>query len=143
VKNNLGWRLWLARALIFSVLAWNLQAALAFLLDPAAFAPGFELAGAPGAAAVRGIAVLFVMWNVPYVVAIWQPLRHKMALVEAVAMQFIGLAGEIFIFATLTAEHALLRTSILRFIAFDASGLVLLMLAFLLVRASAAAAPPS
>jgi hypothetical protein len=125
-------RLWLARVLIFIVIAWNLQAALVFLLSPAAFSPGFELTGVPGAAAVRGIAVLFMMWNVPYIVACWHPQRHKTALKEALAMQFIGLIGESFIFATLSAEHALLQASILRFIAFDAAGLVLLVGAFLL-----------
>ena len=80
-------RLWLARALIFTVIAWNLQAAFVFLASPETFAPGFELGGIPGAAAVRGIAVLFVMWNVPYVVAAWHPRKHKLALKEALAQQ--------------------------------------------------------
>ena len=62
--------------MIALVIAWNLQAALAFLINPAAFAPAFELVDIPGAAAVRGIAVLFIMWNVPYFVACWQPVRQ-------------------------------------------------------------------
>jgi hypothetical protein len=127
-------RLWLARLLIFVVIAWNLQAALAFFLAPGAFAPGFALSGVPGEAAVRGIAVLFVMWNVPYLVAGWHPQRHKTSLKEALVMQFIGLAGETYIFATLGADFAILQASILRFMAFDAAGLALLVAAFWLAR---------
>jgi hypothetical protein len=127
-------RLWLARILIATVIAWNLQAAIVFLLLPEAFAPGFELSGIPGAAAIRGIAVLFLMWNVPYLVACWQPQKHSLALKEALAMQFIGLLGESWIFMSLSAEHALLQGSILRFIAFDSAGLVLLVMAIVLVK---------
>jgi hypothetical protein len=129
-------RLWLARALIFTVIAWNLQAAIVFLLSPEAFSPGFELSGIPGAAAMRGIAVLFLMWNVPYVAACWHPQKHSLALKEALAMQSIGLLGESWIFMSLPAEHILLQSSILRFIAFDAAGLALLVMAFVLARQS-------
>ncbi len=127
-------RLWLARALIFAVVAWNLQAALVFWRSPEAFAPGFELSGPPGATALRGIALLFVMWNVPYLVAGWHPQKHNLALKEALAMQSLGLLGESWIYLSLPAEHALLQSSILRFISFDAAGLVLLALAFALVK---------
>jgi hypothetical protein len=123
-------KLWLARLLIFIVTAWNLQAAIVFFISPEAFAPGFELSGVPGTAAVRGIAVLFLMWNVPYLAALWHPQRYKLALKLAVVMQLVGVVGESFISAGLTAEHALLQASILRFIIFDAAGLVLLRLAF-------------
>ncbi len=127
-------RLWLARALIFTVIAWNLQAAFVFLFSPEAFAPGFELSGIPGAAAMRGIAVLFLMWNVPYLVACWHPQKHSLALKEALAMQSIGLLGESWIYFSLSAEHALMQGSILRFIAFDGGGLALLVIAFVLAR---------
>ena len=63
-------------------------------LAPATFAPGFELGGAAGAAAVRGMGVLFLMWNVPYAVALWHPVRYRMSLYEAITMQAIGLIGE-------------------------------------------------
>ena len=127
-------RLWLARILIATVIAWNLQVAFVFLSSPEAFAPGFELNGIPGSAAIRGIAVLFVMWNVPYLVACRHPQKHILALKEALAMQSIGLLGESWIFMSLSAEHALLQSSILRFIAFDAAGLALLVIAFVLAR---------
>jgi hypothetical protein len=126
---------WLARFLIVLVIAWNLQAAFAFLFSPETFAPGFELSGIPGQAAMRGIAVLFIMWNVPYCIAAWHPLRHFLSLKEALVMQALGLAGETGILLTLPPEHIVLQSSILRFISFDAAGLVALALAFGLVRA--------
>ena len=130
-------RLWLARVLIVFVTAWNLQAALVFILWPEHYAPGFELTGVPGVAAVRGTGILFVMWNVPYVVALWHPQKYRLALGMALAMQFIGLVGESLILATLPQEHALLRASITRFIIFDGGGLLLLAAVFLLVRQDA------
>ena len=125
-------RLWLARLLIAAVISWNLQAAFIFLANPDAYAPAFELSGIPGAAAVRGIAVLFVMWNVPYLVACWQPRRYRLSLWEALVMQALGVLGETFILLSLPAGHTLLADSILRFIAFDAAGLPALGAALLL-----------
>jgi hypothetical protein len=122
--------LWLARGLIALVTAWNLQAALVFILWPERFAPGFELTGVPGAAAVRGTGILFLMWNVPYLVALWHPRKHRLALGMALAMQLIGLVGESWMLVTLPAGHSLLHNSITRFIAFDGSGLLLLVIAF-------------
>lgn len=128
------WRLGLARFLIAAVVAWNLQVAYVFLFSPEHYVFGFELTGLPGEAAVRGMAVLFVMWNVPYLVALWHPRRHRTSLYEALTMQTIGLAGESFILSTLGMEHVLLRTSIIRFIVFDGVGLIFLGLAFFLSR---------
>ena len=127
-------RLWLARLLIFSVTVWTLQAALAFILWPDAYSPGFELSGLPGAVAVRGTGLLFLMWNLPYLVALWHPLRYRLALKLALAMQTVGLVGESLIFLGLTPGHVLLQASILRFILFDAAGLVALAAAFWLGR---------
>lgn len=127
-------RLWAARLLIAVVVGWNLQCALVFLLDPAAFAPGFELAGVPGEAAVRGIAVLFVMWNIPYLVALWQPRRHRVSLWEALAMQIFGVIGETFILWSIPAGHPVLHDSLVRFIIFDAAGVAALGGAVLLAR---------
>src|SRR3990170_2208766 len=87
MKNNL------ARGLIGAVFLVNLQSALAFLLRPGAYAPAFELGGVAGAAMVRGLGVLFLMWNVPYAVALWHPARHRNFVFAALAMQAIGLVG--------------------------------------------------
>ena len=126
------WRLGIARFLIAAVIGWNLQVAYVFLLFPERFLSGFELSGLPGEAAVRGMAVLFFMWNVPYLVALWHPRKYRVSLIEAIAMQTIGLVGESFILSTLGVRHALLRTSVIRFIAFDGAGLVFLIGAFFL-----------
>ena len=127
-------RLNLARGLIGLVILWNLQAALVFLLWPERFITTFELQGAVGAAMLRGLGVLFVMWNVPYLVALWHPVRHRISLYEALAMQTIGLLGETVIYLTLPAIHLALRASVLRFIAFDALGLGLLLIAVWITR---------
>jgi hypothetical protein len=122
--------LWIARLLIGLVTAWNLQAALAFIFWPEQFAPGFELTGIPGAVAVRGTGILFLMWNVPYLLALWHPRKYRLVLGLALVMQFIGLVGESLMLVSLPQGHTLLHASIARFIAFDASGLVLLAVAF-------------
>ena len=127
-------RLWLARLAIAIVTGWNLQAAVAFFLAPGRFAPGFELSGLPGEAAIRGMSVLFVMWNVPYLVALWHPQRYKFSLWQALIMQMIGVLGEGYIYLWLPAAYAVLRSSILRFMAFDMAGLFLLVVALLLSR---------
>jgi hypothetical protein len=127
-------RLWAARLLIAIVVAWNLECALTFLISPGLYAPGFELAGIPGEAAVRGTAVLFVMWNIPYVVALWQPHRHRISLWEALAMQVIGVIGESLILWSIPAGHMMLQSSLVRFIGFDAAGVLLLIGAVVLAR---------
>lgn len=129
MKRTLPWRLWAARILIGLTTGWNLQCALAFLINPRAFAPSFELSGVSGEAAVRGVGILFIMWNIPYLVALWHPLRHRLSLLEAWGMQLAGLVGETWLLTTLPEEHALLRASIQRFIVFDAAGLLMLTLA--------------
>ena len=127
-------RLWLARLCIGLVVLWNLQCALVFLLWPERFTAGFELVGVPGEAAMRGVGLLFVMWNIPYAVALWHPVRFRVSLYEASAMQAIGLLGETLIYFSLPSAHNLLQASLLRFILFDGVGLILLLLAVWLVR---------
>jgi hypothetical protein len=129
-------RLNLARGLIGIVILFNLQAAAVFLLFPERYIINFELGGAVGEAMLRGLGVLFVMWNVPYAVALWHPVRQRISLYEALAMQIIGLVGEAVIYLSLPAIHELLRASILRFIGFDALGLVLLAVAAWITRRS-------
>ena len=122
-------RLWLSRLLIAVVFIWNVQCALAFLISPVPYAAGFELSGEPGEAVLRGMGVLFLMWNVPYAVALWHPVRFRVSLYEALAMQSLGLLGESLILLTLPPVHFLARASIVRFIRFDAAGLLLLLAA--------------
>lgn len=128
-KDNQPVKLNLARALIGLVLLVNVQSALAFLIWPGAYAGTFELSGEVGDAMLRGMGVLFLMWNVPYGVALWHPIRHRISLYEAVAMQTIGLVGEAFIYTSLSTVHSLARASLARFIVFDSLGLLLLVFA--------------
>jgi hypothetical protein len=127
-------RLNLARGLIGLVILWNLQVVFVFLLRPEQYTDAYELGGLAGAAALRGIGVLFLMWNVPYLVALWHPVRHRISLYEALAMQTIGLVGEAFIYLALPVIHIALRASVMRFIAFDGLGLVLLAIAIWITR---------
>jgi hypothetical protein len=83
---------------------------------------------------VRGMGVLFLMWNVPYAVAVIDPRRYRISLYEAVAMQTIGLVGESLIYWSLPSGYTVARGSILRFVYFDAAGLVLLLLAAWITR---------
>jgi hypothetical protein len=127
-------RIWIARLFIGIVTVWNLQAAFMFVFSPGRFAPSYELSGTAGEAAVRGIGVLFLMWNVPYLFALQNPIRYQLALYLALLMQFTGLIGESYIFSTLSTEHIILRNSISRFIIFDGTGLLLLVFAYLLIK---------
>lgn len=125
-------RIWLIRILIGIVLAWNVQAGIVFILSPASFVHAYGLSGIPGEAAVRGFGILFLMWNVPYLYAVIDPLRFRLGLVFALWMQSIGLLGESYIYFTLPLAEYVLRSSILRFVLFDSAGLAILLLAFLL-----------
>jgi hypothetical protein len=126
-------RIWLARILIGLVFFFNVQCALVFLFAAPDYASSFELGGAAGEGMVRGLGLLFLMWNVPYAVALWQPVRHRLSLFEAVVMQTIGFFGETALLFTFSAGHVVLRSSIERFMLFDGSGLVFLLIAAWLV----------
>ncbi|MPM56724.1 hypothetical protein SDC9_103538 [bioreactor metagenome] len=125
---------WVARGLIGLVTFFNLQAAFLFLFNPQAYTPGFELSGAAGDAMVQGMGLLFVMWNVPYVFALLDPIRNRRSLLEAVIMQAIGVVGETALLWALPGAHPLIHASVLRFIVFDGSGLVFLLVAWWVTR---------
>jgi hypothetical protein len=129
MKNKEFSRLFLPRLLIFLVLAMNLQCALAYIFNPLPYVAPFELSGEPGRAAVVGIGILFVMWQVPYVFALIHPERNRRSLLEAILMQAIGLVGESLLLRSIPLAHTALRASILRFIIFDAGGLLILLTA--------------
>lgn len=119
-----------ARAVVAIVFVLNVQCAVSFVLWPEAYAGGFELAGVPGAAAVRGLGVAFLMWNATYPAVIADPRRFRALYAVVLVQQAVGLAGELWIRSTLPAGHAALSASIERFAAFDAVGLVLMAAAF-------------
>jgi len=69
------------------------------------------------------------MWQVPYVFALIHPLSNHRSLIEAVLMQAIGLVGETLLLRSIPAAHTVLRASVLRYVIFDAGGLLLLIIA--------------
>ena len=126
--------IWIGRALIGVVLVVNVQSAILFLWQPEKYAPGFQLSSVEGFAAVRGIGLLFLMWNVPSFVALLDPLKHRVSLFAALMMQTIGVFGESLIYLSLPSGYATLQNSISRFILFDSLGLALLLMAVLVTR---------
>ena len=90
---NIQTRTWIARLLIGIVIAWNLQAAFSFIFFPSRFVQAYELSGTSGEAAIRGFGVLFLMWNVPYLFALIDPVRYRLALTLSLLMQLTGLIG--------------------------------------------------
>ena len=129
-------RKWLARVLIGTVLFINVQCALLFLSQPSVYIPGFALEGGAGIVYVRGIGLLFLMWNVPYFAAVLDPMKNRVSLYEATIMQAIGLVGETLLLLSLPVGYQALHNTIRRFILFDAVGLVLLLLAVWVTRVS-------
>ncbi len=119
-----------ARIAVALVFALNVQCALQFVLWPASFAGAYELSGVAGEAAVRGLGVAFLMWNATHPAVIASPRRFRSLYVVVIAQQTIGLIGESAILLSLPAEHEILAESIQRFIAFDATGLVIMVAAF-------------
>lgn len=126
--------LWLSRLLIGIVTFLNLQAAFLFLFFPQNYAPGFELTGTVGNSMIQGMGLLFLMWNIPYIFALLQPVRNRRSLIEAILMQMIGAAGETLLLINLPGEHLLIKESVMRFILFDSSGLLLLLIAWIITR---------
>jgi hypothetical protein len=122
-------RIWLARLGIAIVFFANVQCAIAFIVRPESFSTSYELDGVVGEATLRAIGVLFLMWNVPYAVALWHPARHRLSLWEAVVMQSIGVVGESFLVVNLPAGHPVLHIALERFIWFDGLGFILLGIA--------------
>lgn len=126
---------WIARALIAVVLFLNLQAAVLTIFRPQDYVSAFQLEGEPGRVAVVGVGILFLMWQVPYIFALLNPLKNRRSLLEAVIMQGIGLVGESVLLTTISPEYEMLRGSIRRYSQFDAGGLVLLMIALVVISA--------
>ena len=127
-------RVWLSRLLIGIVLFFNVECALMFIIKPEAFTWGFELNGETGEAMIRGLGVLFLMWNVPYVFAVWNPIKFRISLYEAILMQTIGVIGESLIFITLPGNHPTIHNTILRFVLFDTFGILALIAAAWIIR---------
>jgi hypothetical protein len=124
---------WAARLLIGIVFILNFQCAFAFLIVPSRYAPSFELSGETGNSYVQAMGILFIMWNVPYFVALLDPQKNRSSLLEALVMQAIGFIGETILYLNLSSTHFILQNTMMRFIIFDGAGFGLLLISALLV----------
>lgn len=132
--------IWLVRVCFTIVFVWNVLCAVQFIGAPAPFVGAYQLSGIAGEAAIRGMGVVFLMWNATYPLFIYQPARFKVLGAVIVAQQLIGCVGEGVIWASLpSVGYEVLASSILRFMAFDATGLGLMLIssAFCLCRRKA------
>lgn len=132
---------WLARLCVGAIFLLNLSAAVPFLLQPDRYLAAFELQGAAGGAMVRGLGVLFLMWNATYPPVIAQPKRHRTLFGVILVQQLIGILGEAWIAWGLPAGHAALRTTGVRFLIFDISGLAAMAVAFTLLHRTRRSSP--
>lgn len=82
---------------------------------------------------MRGMGVVFLMWNATYPAYIFKPDKYRVLGGIIIAQQAIGCIGETFILFTLGGGHELLASSIMRFIAFDVGGLVFEVVAFVVL----------
>ena len=118
-------RIWLSRLLIALVFGINIECALLFLVTPEKFVSGFELSKITGIVVIQALGILFIMWNVPYFVALLHPLKYRLSLIEACVMQFIGVTGESFLLMRIPSGRVSLREALGRFVLFDSAGLLL------------------
>lgn len=113
----------------------NVQCAMSFIIWPESFASAYQLTGLAGNVAIQGIGVAFLMWNATYPAFIVSPGRFKALGWVIIAQQIIGLVGESCILIGLlglsdAASYSVLASSIERFIAFDAGGLLIMSASF-------------
>ena len=127
-------RIWVARVLVALVFVINVQCALQFILWPGAYTGAYQVEGASAEVMVRTVGICFLMWNATYPPAIARPDRYRVLFGVVIAQQTIGLIGESLLLASLQPGLEVLAGSIMRFVAFDAAGLVLLVAAFFLTR---------
>ena len=116
--------LWPARFIVGAVFVLNVSCALAFLLRPDRYAPGFELTGVQGRIMVQAIGILFLMWNATYPLVVIHPHRYRTLFAVVLAQQVIGVVGETWLLTTLPVGHPALWTTGVRFIIFDGLGLI-------------------
>ena len=120
------------RLLVLLVFISNMYCAVMFFLNPGDYTAAFQISGEGAQTAIAGVGVAFAMWNVTYLPIIVFPYKFTMLFGVVVAQQIIGLAGETYLYLGLGPAQAIVASSIMRFIIFDAIGLVLLIIALTL-----------
>ena len=116
-----------------AVFVMNVACALEFILRPGLYVGGFELSGEVGRVIVQSFGILFLMWNAAYPPVIWRPEKQRTLFAIILIQQWIGVVGESWLYFSMDASHAALRTTGLRFMIFDGIGLILMGVAFLIL----------
>lgn len=122
-----------SRLAVSTVFILNLTCALDFLIRPGMYTTGFEVSGEVGRVIVQSIGILFLMWNATYPPVIFQPHKQLTLFAVILVQQLIGVVGESWLYFSLPEIHQALRDTGFRFIIFDGSGLVLMLVAFVLL----------
>jgi hypothetical protein len=125
---------WFARAAVGMVFVMNVWCAAAYLANPDVYAPTYGLAGATGRTIVQAFGVLFLMWNATYPPVMWMPRSTTALFAIVLIQQAIGLAGETWLLLNLPAGQSAMWATGTRFAIFDGSGLVLMLVAFVVLR---------
>lgn len=125
--------IWIARFVFSAVFLLNIQCAIQFIVTPELYLTAYELYGQTGKVALQGLGVAFLMWNATYPFYIYKPEKYHIIGIVILAQQAIGLVGETTILLGLQSGHEMLYASILRFIAFDGIGLLLMIISFVIL----------
>lgn len=125
-----SWQVWFARFVVAAVFAVNIHAALSFIGWPERYTAGFELSGPGAEVAVQAVGVLFLIWNATFPLVILDPARYRALFGVVVVQQMIAVAGDVGLRSVVSAGNGQLVTSVDRFIAFDGTGLLLMIAAF-------------
>ena len=135
-KVNPAWRLWFARILILFVFTCNMECVYSFMVHPENAISAYQLAGLGAEPVARSIGISFLLWNCTYPLPIYKPDRFRTVFGIVVFQQAIALILEIWLLFTLTPAQHILAQAIIKFIRFDAPGIVFLSLAYFLTRPS-------
>ncbi|MDO4400605.1 MAG: hypothetical protein Q4D27_06620 [Coriobacteriia bacterium] len=139
-RLSVGKASWIARLAVLIVFALNVTCAIQFILYPVESAAAYGLPRTQEAGAMAaGLGVAFLMWNVTYPAVIVSPSRFRALYVVVLFQQLVGLVGESFILWRLYGTglgSGLMAAGITRFIIFDAAGLVLMLVAFIVLAAA-------
>jgi hypothetical protein len=123
-----------ARLCIVCVFAWNMSCAISFIIDPSQGTVGYELSGVGAIAAIRGMGVIMLMWNISYIPLIYKPSRFRCMFVVVIIQQLIAVAGDMYVVLFDASSASMLYDSVTRFLMFDIAGIVLLIIAYFLSR---------
>ena len=135
-RNKTSWRLWFARILVLAVFLCNMECVYSFMAHPERAIGAYQLAGLGAEPVARSIGISFLLWNCTFPLVIYKPDRYRTVFGIVVFQQAIALILEIWLLGTLGPEQQILSNAIIKFIRFDAPGIVFLISAFILTRPS-------